>query len=309
MRKFLIRIALFSTVIVALLTTGELIVRNLPNSYSYKDWFINNHGDEVSTLILGSSHTYYGLRSDFCGDSVFNLANVSQTPDIDFELLKHYRSKLRNLRRIIVPVSYFTFADPKLEDSDGWFRGIGYKVSMKLPIYSDLSRYNFEIADFDGYAAKLRGLVLNVPSNKCDSLGWGMGFTLSDRRPDWEAQGKIRAESTTIKLTQRADDVEKILETIIKYCKARSIECIFVTTPVWPTYIDNLDPIQLSDMRRRLSRLVSRYRLEYFDMFSDSDFVAEDFHDVDHLSDVGATRLSAKLRQLLEGRSGTSSGI
>lgn len=176
---------------------------------------------------------------------------------------------------------------------------------MKLPIYSDLSRYNFEIADFDGYAAKLRGLVLNVPSNKCDSLGWGMGFTLSDRRPDWEAQGKIRAESTTIKLTQRADDVEKILEATIKYCKEQNIDCVFITTPVWPTYIDNLDPIQLSDMRRRLSRLVLCYRLEYFDMFSDSDFVAEDFHDVDHLSDIGAIKLSAKLRQLFEERSGT----
>lgn len=299
MRKFLKRIALFATIVLTILAIGEVVVRNIPDSYSYKHQFITGHGHEIATLILGSSHTYYGVRSDLLADSVFNLANVSQTPDLDLALLKHYLDNLPNLRRIVIPISYFTFVDPKLEDTNEWFRCIGYKVSMHLPEHSDFSKYNFEIADFEGYSAKLRGLAFKAPSNKCDSLGWGLGFSLADRSGSWENQGKERAAATTLPLTGRADEVEVILGETISFCRSRGIECVFVTTPAWHTYRENLDRAQLADMQQRAARISSLYRVPYLNLFADPDFTADDFHDVDHLSDLGAAKFTSRLRSIL----------
>ena len=127
MKKFLIKTSIFAAIILVILATGEIVVRNLPNSYSYKHRYIKEHGESMSTLILGSSHTYYGIKSDELGDSVFNLANVSQTPDLDLELLRQYIGDLKNLRRVVMPISYFTFVDLRLEETPEWFRCIQYK--------------------------------------------------------------------------------------------------------------------------------------------------------------------------------------
>lgn len=299
MRRFLKNTGLFAVIILLLLAVGEVVVRHLPNSYGYKHRWLSGHGGAVSTLVLGSSHTYYGVRSDILGDSVFNLANVSQTPDVDLSLLKYYDKTLPNLRRVIIPVSYFTFVDPRLEDGGEWFRCIGYKVSMGLPDHSDLSKYNFEISDFDGYRAKLQGLVIKQPSNKCDSLGWGVGYTLDSRPGDWEEQGAKRAEATTIPVTDRAGQVERRLQEIVDFCRARNVETVLVTTPVWHTYREHLDTAQLNDMYLRTKRLANRNGLKYINLFDSKEFVDEDFHDVDHLSDVGAEKFSILLKKAL----------
>lgn len=299
MKKFLINTAIFAAIILVILAAGEIVVRNLPNSYSYKHRYIKEHGESVATLVLGSSHTYYGIKSDELGDSVFNLANVSQTPDLDLALLSQYIGDLKNLRRVIMPISYFTFVDLRLEETPEWFRCIQYKKSMHLPIHSDFSKYNFEISDFEGYSAKLKGLVLKDASNKCDSLGFGLGYTTKGRSKDWESFGKERADMTTIPLTAHADEVEKWLGDLIRFCRERDIECVLITTPAWHTYRENLDSVQFADMKARTTRLAKNYGLPYYDFFADPDFGTQDFHDVDHLSDVGASKLTAKLRHLL----------
>ena len=83
MRRFLKITAFFSLAVFFLLVLGEIVVRGIPTPYSYKAAWLREHGAAVNTLVLGSSHTYYGIRPDALGDSVFNLANVSQTPEYD----------------------------------------------------------------------------------------------------------------------------------------------------------------------------------------------------------------------------------
>lgn len=301
MKRFLIKTAIFSAIILCLLGLGELAVRNMPSSYSYKHAYMEGHARDISTLILGSSHTYYGVRSDLLGDSVFNLANVSQDPDIDLVLLRTYMDSMPGLRLVVLPVSYFTFVDPAIEDGPDWFRAIAYKIHMKMPVHSDFSRYNFEISDFDGYRLKLKSLLTFSTEgiNRCDSLGWGLGFGLSTRSSDWEDRGARRARSTTLPLGARAAEVEKSLGFIMELCSSRGVGCVLVTTPVWHTYSENLDEAQMSDMRERVVSLCRRYGVRHIDMMCDTAFVSDDFHDVDHLSDIGAVRFTRMLADSL----------
>lgn len=292
MSLFLKKIALFSLIIVFLLAIGEIIVRNQPNSYSYKHKWVKDNGSNINTLILGSSHAYYGINANLLGDSVFNLANISQMPDYDFELLKYYDSDLKNLKRVIIPISYFTFKDRVFEESDEWNLAINYKIHMKLPIHSDFSIYNFEISDFNTYSQKLKNIILPKVSNVCDSLGDGLNFDLSTRSDNWESYGKRRAQELTGIEKNRADEVSVILADLIEYCRAKNIECIFITTPTWHTFRENMDSTQYADMRRRTVELCDKYGVRYFDYFDDARFNDEDFHDVDHLSDIGAEKLT-----------------
>lgn len=296
MRKFLFNIAIYSTIILIILGIGELIVRNMPSSYRYKSEWMSNNGSKVETLILGSSHTYYGVKSEIMGDSTFNLANVSQTPAIDLMLLEHYADSLINLKRVIIPISYFTFVDPPLEKSSEWFRIIDYKIQMGITDHSNFSKYNFEISDLDRYASKIKSLFAKVRKNDCDSLGNGLGFTLATRDSDWRDKVKERIKGTTLTMDKNtAYNTEKDLRNIIKFCKARNIECILITTPVWQTYYAQMDMLQLNDMYSRVHSITNDLNVKYIDYIHASQFLEEDFHDVDHLSDKGAVKLTQDL--------------
>ena len=45
----------------------------------------------------------------------FSRANYAQTFKYDLLLLKQYREKAANLKKVVVPVSYTSFFDPQLD--------------------------------------------------------------------------------------------------------------------------------------------------------------------------------------------------
>lgn len=295
MNRFLKYVLLFSCIITVCLAAGEFVCRRLPTSYSYKADWMRRNADKINTLVLGSSHTYYGIQPSILGDSVFNLANISQTPEYDLALLEEYLPDMHSLRKVIIPISYFTFRDPSLEEMSPGLC-VNYKVGMRLPVHSDFSRYNFTITDFKVYAGRLRGLVQTQEQNKCDSLGFGLGFDLAHRDRQWEVGGKQRARDLTQDSPGRANRVYSVLEKLIRLCGSHDLECVFITTPVWKTFRANTDPAQLKEMRYLTSELIGEYGLRYFDYYADDRFAEKDFHDSDHLSDIGARKLSELLR-------------
>ncbi len=298
MRKFLIKTLLFSLLVVAILLGLEAIVRGRPSSYAYKNAWMEANADKVSVLILGSPHTYYALRPDVIGDSVFNLANVSQTPEYDYALLRKYEDGLANLRKVVIPISYFTYQDPKLEDMS---RGlaINYRIGMDLPVHGRLSPYNLTLYDFPGYVGRVKHLFTGGEMNHCDSLGFGLGYDLGSRHEDWAAEGKERAEGLTQSNPGRPEEVYAFLVKTIEWCRDRGVEVVFVSTPTWPTFREHNDRRQFEEMEAMTRRLTDRYGIPYLNFFSDPTFTDIDFHDVDHLSDHGATKFSSRLKPLL----------
>lgn len=274
------------------------MVRSIKTPYSYKATWLRENGDRVNTLILGSSHTYYGLNPSVLGDSVFNLANISQTPEYDFALLKEFNPYMPNLKRVIVPISYFTYRDPKMEDMD---RGlcVQYKVGMNLPLHSDLSFYNLSLTDFKSYSGRLRNIIMPQELNLCDSLGFGLGFDLAHRASDWKEGASKRAEDLTQNAPGRPREVEEVLENMITYCRERDINVVFITTPVWRGFRKAIDKDQYHEMREGISKIKEKEGTIYFDFFGSEVFTDDDYHDSDHLSDIGATKLSRMLRDSL----------
>ena len=105
MKRFLQDIGLFA--IVALIFFGALEwgAESIPNSYTYKREYIEQHGAEIQTLILGSSNAYDGLNPSVMPQA-FNLANSSQTLEDDYRLLERYIDDIDSLQTVIVGLGY-----------------------------------------------------------------------------------------------------------------------------------------------------------------------------------------------------------
>lgn len=301
MNRFIRTTALFALIVAAILAACELAVRNVATPYSYKGDFMRSNGDKVATLVLGNSHTYYGIRPDLLADSAFNLANSSQTPQYDLAILRNFHKFAPNLRRVILQIGYSSFREQELEDAEPG-RCVSYKIGMKLPVHSDFSIYNFAITDFRAFAGRIRGFFVEQDVNRCDSLGFGLGFDKSSRSPDWEQKSRERVEFLTSPYSERVAANTASFDALIRYCKQAGIECILLTTPTWHTFRDNIDRNQYGEMRRIADSLAAANKIRYINLFDSPLFTSDDFHDCDHLSDIGAVRLSRMLRDSIDSR-------
>ena len=92
-----------------------------------------------------------------------------------------------------------------------------------------------------------------------------------------------------------------VINLFSEFCKQRNIKLIFLTTPTYSTYRENLNANQLKKTFETINEFVNTHsNCYYFNWFEDKTFVAEDFFDADHLSDIGAKKLSKKLSQQID---------
>lgn len=275
------------------LAIGECLVRKVPTPFKYKHEWMQQHASEVETLILGSSHAYFGISPSYMKHSGFNLANVSQNLKYDSFLLEQYASDCKNLKQVVLTISYFTLFSPGFEGTKNWWNGINYKVYMDCPYHSDFSKYNFELFHLPVYAGKLRSFFQSQSDILCDSLGWGKNYSLRNKPASWD---RSLAEQAVRRHTKQnwdyLDENEQYLNKIAFYCQEHSLSLVLVTMPAWPTYYENLDKKQLNKMHECIQELQHEYGLVYYDYLKDSRFVEEDFYDSDHLSDVGARKFT-----------------
>lgn len=266
----------------------------VPNPYQFKHDRLSDNSSDISTLILGSSHTFYGISPKWMNDSTFNLANISQIFHYDWLLLSKYEFK--NLKRVILPVSYFSFFDKEFEETDSWDLVINYKIYMDIDTHSDFSKYNFELSHPYIYTKKLRSLIIKKPLS-CDSLGYGLAFARSNRSNNWKDSWERTVDNHTAKDWSAIPGHMKYARMIAEYCKSRNIDLILITTPTWNGYHSHLDSAQLKKTSELIRTLQAEYQLRYLDYLKDERFTDDDFYDSDHLNDEGAKKFSTILKE------------
>ena len=111
----LFRILLFAAILLLPLSAGESYIRSVPNPSKAKHAHMKAHSKEIDVLILGSSHTYYGIAPERISKRAYSLAQVSQTLRYDDFLLHHY--PMPNLRMVVLPISDFSLYE-ELEDGN-----------------------------------------------------------------------------------------------------------------------------------------------------------------------------------------------
>lgn len=306
--KRFIRRTLLSIVfpLMVMLIGYEWLYRAIPNSYKVKDAYLSHRATAVETLILGSSHTFFGIDPSCFDRPAFNAANVSQDLEYDWFILNKYLRFLPTLRQVILPVSYFTFFSSLRTGKEDW-RIRKYQIYMgaqDYPFYDVHYNYEFSrLGDRDCMLYYLKSK--NVYS--CTSLGMGDIYKKSKRLPDWEESGIVAAKRHTVlgkidslTLEQRIAANLSYLDSIATFCHSRDIHLLLVTMPAWHTYYENLDTCQLERMYLLIDEFIGRNGYtDYLNLLKDSLWNEGDFFDADHLNEIGARKTTLFLNKYL----------
>ena len=311
MRKFIIKLLLVIVPLVIIALPLEYVLRQIPNDYMYKNEYLDNYSDDIEVLILGGSHSYYGINPDYFTAKTFNAGNVSQPLNIDLKILEKYQNNFKNLKTIIIPMSYPSLW-AKLDGSpESWriknyviYQKIDYKFSLQNYMEIFGNKFNVNIRRLRAY--HIRGEDL-VTSNK---LGWGADNT-SSKAKDLDKTGKEAALRHLIKnptsksVTNIFDENISILNSIISWGAENNVNIILLTTPVYKTYVENTNARQLEKTIEISNQLAEKYNnCIYFNFLNDTSFVAGDYYDADHLNEKGAEKFSILVNNIVQSNSG-----
>lgn len=294
MRSFIYKISVFSLLVLIPLISAEVYVESLPNPSKTKHQWMRQHSRSVNTLILGSSHTFYGVRPDKLPVSSFNLAQVAQTYRYDYYLLRHYPTD--SLRNVVLPYSYFSiYEDFESMPRERW-NAIRYRLYMDCDIHPRISYYGFECSSINSLTEKLKS-IWQPSVVSWDSLGWGTDYRFENRKEQWD-NGYEAAQYNTYNDTSLVDLNVSILDSMMTYLDRRNIQLLMITTPLSPDFRAAQSPTQVKRNERVLKRLLRLHpKVKYIDYSSDSVFCDSDFFDSHHLSDYGAAKLTRMLAQ------------
>lgn len=295
MKRFLITVCLFLIPVFALLACLEHIVRNVPNEYKYKAEWMEAHADSVETLIFGTSHAFYGIDPTYFKSKAFSLANSAQPLRYDAFLLSKYSNRLKNLKHVILSVSYFTLFDANNEKAEGenW-RSVNYKVYFDDPQVSDLSKNSYFVFHPKPLEEKFKKFLRGDTVIACSKNGFGYPIFREHQKHTLDnASARVWVNHHTAKDWSGLNNNVGFLKQIAEECRKMHVQLVIVTTPTWHTYYDRLNQNQLNKMHEVISNLQKQYPIKYIDMLKDNRFVENDFTDCNHMSCVGARKLSS----------------
>lgn len=298
-KKFTINVLAF---ILPLLLIGggiEILLRSIPNDYSYKKNYLDRNSSKIEVLFLGSSHAYRGINPEFIDFKSFNAAYVSQQVQYDHEIIKKYDGHWDNLKYIVMSISYFSLFSNMEESGESW-RIKNYLIYYKMNTSRDAADY-FELTsnDFGINAERIESYYRYGKSDVSTSnLGWGR-FKANQKFKD---DGKIAAKRHTKDIKDNLVFEENLdtLNAIIDYAKQRNIIILFYTPPAFHTYVDNLNQKQLNKMIETMQLIDNQHdNVMYLNLLTDNSFTESDFFNSDHLNETGAKKLTKKINQIL----------
>lgn len=295
MRRFSLQCLCFLVPLLLAAGVWEYVLRQVPNPYQYKYEWMKTHAQEVETLIMGSSQTFYGVRPDCLDTKAFNLANVSQRPLHDLTLLRQFVTHCHHLNTVVMPISTFTWFEKRLEEGSEAYRCRYYDIYMHSRLYHLRPDSYLEISGLATAKAKTRRWLDNDTLPGCDTLGWGTEYALEKKDLAAWNDGSEAATSVarhTAPDWSRAEENYADLCSIASLCRQHHLRLVLISTPCSERYNRLFPAAQIVEMERLTTRYQQQFGLTYLDYRTDSRFTDDDFFDSNHLSDIGAEKFS-----------------
>lgn len=301
MKKFLKHVFLFFAPVAVLLVACEWALRCIPNDAHFRETQLQKHKQTITTLILGDSHPYFGINPEYINQQTFNLAAVSETPDLTAEVLKHEINRLPKLKTLVVGLSYFSLYESLNRGSETW-RLRHYNIYRSMQV-GKFPQNHLEIASFS-MLQNIDRLLSYYAHDKsevtCNAFGAGVTYrdfnskrlresaVIAAKRHTFDLQS---ADVQLQRTTQR-----KALQNIVSLAAKHNIKVVFVLLPAMDTYRELIPFEQKQEMLQVVQQLQKiNTELQFLDFTADPRFVPHDFYDADHLNAAGAQKMSSIL--------------
>jgi len=300
MKGFVIKIVLFLSSVLFVCVLLEILLRQIPNDYKAKSDYLTNYSDSIEVLFLGGSHTLFNVDPAYTQRKSFNAANPSQSLDYDLAILNKYKNNWANLKCIVVPVSYGTLTESISQTAEAWrlknyVLYFGIRKTWHLPYYTEImnGQLLLNIYRIYNYYIKHNDDIV------CTELGWNQTYR-SDEKQDLEQSGVAAAKRHTVDDLIKIDEMSVFLDSIVKFSKEEECSLVLFTSPVFQSYMKNINQEQLTHTYNIIDKVIRQNRgCFYFNMLDDSTFTAMDFYDGDHMNEIGAQKFTRKLDSLI----------
>ena len=305
MKRFIIKTFLLVSPIIVICIFIEYSLRKIPNNYTYKKNYLDNHSSEIQMLIFGSSYSYFGINPEYISQNAFNVGMVTQSLYWDWKIFEKYQNQLEKLNIIILPIAYQSFWYT-LEDQPEFWRVKNYKLYWEINpnsfrIYSELLTNPFWIS----LDRLFKYFFEKTNEISCNSFGWGMIYR-SENAANLNETGKNTAKRYTVdmfsdKYIKLFNENLEVINSFSEFCSKRNISLVLLVPPTYYTFRENIDQSQLNKMMKTMNDFVKDhshcYLLSWFD---NSDFVEKDFYDADHLNEIGTEKFSLMVYEKLK---------
>ena len=257
MKRFLRDIGLFSVVALLFFGALEWVAESIPNSYTYKRDYIEQHGSQIETLILGSSNAYDGLNPSVLPNA-FNLSNSSQTLEDDYRLLAKYIDSMDSLQIVIIGIGYAALGATTEAN-----RRTYYTIYMDLYPRWPISKYSFEVCNPEMLVKKIIKYAVSRDVTRCDSLGQRVGHTkeaVETGAEWWNKDVLSLVENDKLEIGNCRLAIEentRYLKAIVDLCNSHGVKPVIVQMPVMEEYKKLLPEEQVSLMDEVLQSLDS----------------------------------------------------
>jgi hypothetical protein len=297
MKRFTKKIGLFLIPLSLLFLGAEYTLRAIPNDYSYKKKYLDSHATEIEVLILGNSHAYRGVLPEKLDLKSFNAAYISQSLDLDFLIFNGYKDKLKNLKYLVLNISYPSLFSSLTTTKEKW-RLKNYNIyydfciTYKPKNYSEILGNTFIVNEqkFNDYFFKNTSLIT------CTTLGGG---PISNNNNTLKAGLKAAKRHTKKEFKYYKKYVNE-LDKIIKYAKQNQFKIVVITPPGYSYYVNNLEPNQLNLMQTTLDSIVlNNTNVYWLNLLKNKSYLYKDFTDPDHLSSQGAIKFTEQLNNFI----------
>lgn len=302
MSLFLRRLALFLLPMVLVAIGTEVYVRGIPNSYGIKQHALEQMGDSVETIILGNSHAYSGIRPELLPGTVLNLANVSQTVDLDRALLLRCVKGCPRLRNVVMVADNSNLFDRSMEETDEWFRITYYTLYMhRLGGHNPFfSRYGLELLHFPSLQGKVKKWM-QMRRPDCTPLGWDTDNGLEAKDLEhWNTSLVTDAlRRHTCRDWELAAHNAAIVKEIAHLCRQHELRLTLVSTPVSPAYAAGIPDNQQTFIEQVLQDCHNRYGARILDASRMQGYADDEYFDPDHLTHQGAALFTEEVRAMV----------
>lgn len=267
---------------------------------------LGNQIDDVEIANVGSSHGAYDFTYDKWteeGYSCFNFGNVSQTYAYDLALLKEYGSYLDDECVLFIPVSYFSFNNETVNESEAQALSVKYyhclspKNVPDYDLFTDIVTARFPVLSAGEDLLKLLPDKLTVHAQE----GNGEEAQMDEAAV---AEFAERAAARFDRHFNNKDNYflperEAQLRELIDYCKEHGITPVLITTP-FSVYYNNPVPEEFLDrFHSTINLIAADTGVNYYDYSHDDRFMENLtlFSDADHLNEAGSAYFMEILKE------------
>ena len=309
MRKFVVKTLLGGGIIVLVVFLIETSLFFLPNAFTAKSNYLDEHLDDIKILMLGHSHAENGFIPSEIGDSVFNFSSGGRHIKYDVKIVEKYVPKMKNLKVVLYPIAYnfqyLSYDHICLKNNREWlnlysliptfhcmyFKYYGFSYNKKSFLYwSEVINSKLD------FWKRFLGSESDMPSKVECFKGY---FPLPEKEVGWEkSQLTFEIDDNSPEKDSAYKENLDCLNQIAKICKIHNVKLLLISFPVYKTFLERVNSKCINEMKEYVYIIKNRHaNIEYYNYIDDMRFSEVDFYNASHLTDIGAHKFSQILKK------------